>query len=304
MKASLLFKILICSLIIVSAKSPAKAQKGTIKALTVKNAAALQQYFKYTGKNTPVISGHRGGMIKGYPENSIETFHNTLQHTPAFFEIDPRLTKDSVPVLMHDATLERTTTGSGKVSDYTYAELQKFRLKDPQGNATDYRIPTLKEAILWSRGKTVMNLDHKDVPLEMTAKILRECKNEVIMLTIHSPKQARFYLNDNPNRMFSAHILTKKAFEEYEKEGIPWKNMIAYIGPAFKPENKELLALLHAKGVMCMISAAPSYDKLQTPAERAEQYRETFQQGADILESDFPIEVAEAIKPLLSKKNL
>ncbi len=303
MKASLFYKTLVCSLIIVTAKLPAKSQSGDVRAFKIKNAAALQQYFKYTGKSTPVVSGHRGGMIKGFPENSIETCYNTLQHTPAFFEIDPRLTKDSVPVLMHDATLDRTTTGTGKVSDYTYAELQKFRLKDLQGNATKYKIPTLKEAILWSKGKTVMNLDHKDVPLEMTAKILKECKNEVIMLTIHSPQQARFYLNDNPNRMFSAHILTKKTFDEYEKEGIPWKNMIAYIGPRFQPENKELLNLLHAKGVMCMISAAPSYDKLPNPAERAEHYRQTFMQGADILESDFPIEVAEAIKPLLSKKN-
>ena len=75
--------------------------------------------------------------------------------------------------------------------------------------------------------------------------------------------------------------------------------MIAYIGPQNKPENKELLELLHAKGVMCMISAAPSYDKLKDLAERANHYRETFTMGADILESDLPIEVAEAIKSIM-----
>jgi glycerophosphoryl diester phosphodiesterase len=75
--------------------------------------------------------------------------------------------------------------------------------------------------------------------------------------------------------------------------------MIAYIGPTNKPENKELLDMLHAKGVMCMISAAPSYDKLKDPAERANHYRETFAMGADILESDLPIEVAEAIKSIM-----
>ncbi|MNY55784.1 hypothetical protein D3C86_1917930 [compost metagenome] len=71
--------------------------------------------------------------------------------------------------------------------------------------------------------------------------------------------------------------------------------MIAYIGPENKPENKELFDMLHAKGVMCMISAAPTYDKLADAAERAKHYRETFAQGADILESDLPIEVAAAI---------
>ena len=264
--------------------------------LKIRNEKQLKEHFRYKGKNTPFISGHRGGMIKGFPENSIETFENTLRHTPAFFEIDPRLSKDSVAVLMHDATLDRTTNGKGKVSDYTFEELQKFRLKDPEGNVTGCKIPTLKEVVLWSKGKTVVNLDKKDVPMEMTAKLLKEYKNDVIMLTVHNAEQAKFYYNQNPKWMLSAFVKTKKAFNEYEAAGIPWANMIAYIGPTNKPENKELFDMLHAKGVMCMISAAPTYDKLPDAAERAKNYRETFEQGADILESDLPIEVAEAIK--------
>ncbi|RZK98184.1 MAG: glycerophosphodiester phosphodiesterase family protein, partial [Pedobacter sp.] len=148
----------------------------------------------------------------------IETFENTLKHTQAFFEIDPRLTKDGVAVLMHDATLDRTTNGTGKVSDYNYAELQKLRLKDPEGNLTDARIPTLKEVILWSKGKTMVNLDKKDLPLETTARILTECKNEIIMLTVHNAEQAKFYHTYNPNWMLSAFVKTKKAFKEYEKQ--------------------------------------------------------------------------------------
>ncbi|GEP98500.1 hypothetical protein CCY01nite_47600 [Chitinophaga cymbidii] len=263
--------------------------------LNIKSTKELKEFFRYKGKNTPVISGHRGGMVKGFPENSIETFENTLRHTPAFYEIDPRLTKDSVVVLMHDATLDRTTNGKGKVSDYTYAELQQFRLRDPEGHVTDYKIPTLKEAILWSRGKTVLNLDRKDVPPEMTAKILTECKNDIIMITVHTAEQAKFYHDYNPNWMFSVLVKTEEAFAEYVAAGIPYSNMMAYIGPENKPENKILLDMLHAKGVMAMISAAPTYDKLPNAAERAENYRETFAQGVDVLESDLPIEVSEAI---------
>jgi len=272
----------------------ASAQK--LHTLNIRNTKELKEFFRYKGKNTPIISGHRGGMVKGFPENSIETFENTLRHTPAFYEIDPRLTKDSVVVLMHDATLDRTTNGKGKVSDYTYAELQKLRLKDPEGNLTDCKIPTLKEAILWSRGKTILNLDRKDVPPELTAKILTECKNDIIMLTVHTPGQAKFYHDYNPKWIFSVLAKTEKAFKEYVAAGIPYSNMMAYIGPENKPENKPLLDLLHAKGVMAMISAAPTYDKLPDAAARAKNYRETFAQGADVLESDLPIEVAAAIR--------
>lgn len=263
--------------------------------LKIKNTEELKEFFRYKDKNTPIISGHRGGMIKSFPENSIETFENTLRYTPAFYEIDPRLTKDSIAVLMHDATLERTTNGTGNVSDYTYAELQKLRLKDPEGHVTEAKIPTLKEAIQWSKGKTVLNLDKKDLPLKMTAEILMESKNDIIMVTVHNAEEAKFYYNYNPRWMLSAFVKTKKAFKEYEAAGVPWSNMIAYIGSKSTPENQELLNLLHAKGVMCMISAAPSYDKLTDASSRAEHYRMVFEQGADILESDLPIEVAKAI---------
>lgn len=279
--------------------------QSAIYTLNAKNAMQLQQFLRYNGKDMPIISGHRGGTTTGYPESCIATFENTLRHLPAFFETDPRLTKDSVVVLMHDATLDRTTNGKGKISDYTWEELQKFRLKDGEGNVTEYKIPLLKDVIAWSKGKTFLNLDHKDVPLEMTVKLLKKCNNEVIMLTVHSPEEAKFYLKDNPKRIFSAFFLTKEAYYEYEKAGIPWKNMIAYIGPKPTPENLEILNLLHAKGVLCMISAAPSYDKLKDASERAAGYKKIIEHGADIIESDLPIEAGEAVKefiPLNSPK--
>ncbi len=267
-----------------------------VSALKIKDVKDLQKFFKYKKKHTPIISGHRGGMVKGFPENSIAAFKNTLQYTPAFFEIDPRLTKDSVVVLMHDATLNRTTNGTGKVADYTFAELQQLRLKDLEGNITPYQIPTLEEAIKWSSGKTVLNLDKKDVPLPFLERILSANANKVIMITVHNAKQAKYYYSLNPNRMFSAFIKTREALMEYEAAGIPMKSMIAYIGSVNQPANKDLLDLLHSKGIKCMISAAPVYDKLKNATERATNYRDIFKQGADILESDFPIEVAAALQ--------
>mgnify|MGYP001287870746 CR=1 FL=1 len=275
-------------------------QRHCIKTRSEKD---LQEFFRYTGKDAPLISGHRGCQIEGYPENSIESMEYTLRHTPAFFEIDPRLTKDSVIVLLHDATLDRTTTGTGKLSDYTWEEVKQLKLKDKYGNVTPYRIPTLEEAINWARGKTILNLDKKDVPFEMIAAIIRRLNaGSFVMVTVHNAKQAKFYYDDDPNRMMSAHIKTEKAMREFEKAGIPWKNMIVYLGPENKPEIKQLYDSLHARGVMCFLSAAPKYDKLSTPEERAEAYREVFRQGADILETDLPVEAAAAVKDLWPKK--
>ncbi len=280
---------------------PAEAQ-DQLHVLKMKKATDMHAFFKYTGNDVTLIAGHRGGMVKGFPENSIATFENTLRHTPAFFEIDPRLTKDSVIVLLHDATLERTTTGKGKLSDYTYAELKDIRLKDAEGNVTPYSIPTLAEVIEWGRGKTILNLDHKDVPLEMSAALIKKHKaSAFVMLTVHSPAEALYYLKTNKNSMFSAFIKNKKDFDDYEKAGVPFNQLIAYIGPRVKPDNQELYAMLNAKGAMCMISAASSYDKLKSAEERKEQYRAIVKDGATVLESDYPIEAAEAIADLIKK---
>ena len=278
----------------------------SLHVIQVKKPKDTHAFFRYTGMDIPIISGHRGGIVKGFPENSIESFENTLKHTPAFFEIDPRLTKDGVIVLMHDATIDRTTNGKGKLADYTWDELQQFRLKDFEGTVTDFRIPALEAVIDWARGKTILNLDIKDVPPERYVALIKRMKAEAfVMLTVHNPEQAMYYYGEIPSVTFSAHVLTKEAFEAYDKAGFPWKQSLAYVGPQIKPEGQELYRLIHARGATCMISAAPSYDKLKEATERQQAYREVFNDGADVLESDLPIEVGKAIqslKPTKSKK--
>ena len=267
-----------------------------IHTLEIKNVRQLHDFFKYREDDKPLISGHRGGIVKGYPENSLEALEHTLQSTPAFFEIDPRLTKDSVIVLVHDATLDRTTNGTGKVIDYTWEELRELKLVDHLGNLTPYRIPTLEEAIKWSKGKTVINLDKKDVPLEMTAAIIRKHKAYAhVMVTVHTAEQARYYYDQNNKQMFSAFIRNEEEFDAFEKEGIPWSQIMAYVGPLNKPENRELYDKLHRRGVKVMISSAPTYDKLEDVEERRKAYRDIIAGGADVIESDLPIEVAAAL---------
>jgi glycerophosphoryl diester phosphodiesterase len=288
-----------------SCNREAASQKDSIHTLNISNTEDLKSFFRYTGNDAPLISGHRGGMVPGYPENSIETFENTLQHTPAFFEIDPRLTKDSIIVLMHDVTLDRTTNGSGKVSDFTLAELKKLKLKDKEGNVTEFRIPTLEEAIKWSKGKTILNLDKKDVPLEMTADIITRLNAAShVIVTVHPPEQAKFYLEKNSDIMFSAFIKTMEAFEDYENAGIPWSNVaIAYVGPRLKTENQELYRMLHERGVKYMVSTASSDDRLEDPEARKQAWKEIAKAGVDVIESDLPIEVANSIKGVMPVKN-
>ena len=73
--------------------------------------------------------------------------------------------------------------------------------------------------------------------------------------------------------------------------GVPWENMIAYVGHSITPENKKIVEMLHARGVRCMISVAPTHDKLPSKEERALKYKEEIDKRPDIIESDIPTEV-------------
>lgn len=89
------------------------------------------------------------------PENSLRAFEKAVAGGYGI-ELDIRLTKDKIPVVFHDATLERMCGREGKVCEYTYGELQQFVL----GNS-DQRIPTLKEVLEVVDGKVPLIVEFK-----------------------------------------------------------------------------------------------------------------------------------------------
>jgi glycerophosphoryl diester phosphodiesterase len=75
--------------------------------------------------NRPLAISHRGYSTH-YPENTRLAYEKAVELGCEMIECDVNISKDGVLVMMHDAKLDRTTTGSGKVSDYTFEELQRL----------------------------------------------------------------------------------------------------------------------------------------------------------------------------------
>lgn len=276
--------------VVAAAATAGCAGQPTPHYIDVSNERELYAYFRYSPERDIVVSGHRGGISPGYPENCIESFERTLTLTESFFEIDPRLTKDSVIVLMHDATIDRTTTGSGRVSDYTYAELLQFDLVDRDGNPTPYKIPTLAQCIEWSRGKSILNFDIKDVPQDFLSDFIASLDPapQNLMYTVHNPRMAWVYLERNPGAMLSAHCKNMEEFEAYAASGLPWGQVMAYVGRSMVPENRPLYDTLHSLGVMCMISVAPTHDRLEDDGAKVEGYLAEIAAAPDVIETDYP----------------
>ncbi|GAA6112999.1 MAG: glycerophosphodiester phosphodiesterase [Apilactobacillus sp.] len=102
-----------------------------------------------------LVFGHRG-VPDLYPENSLQGFRYALYHHIDGLEFDVHLTKDNIPVVIHDERIDRTTDGRGLVNSYTYEELSQFSLENYE------RIPKLEELLALIEGRDVLvNLEFK-----------------------------------------------------------------------------------------------------------------------------------------------
>lgn len=99
----------------------------------------------------PLFAAHRGGAAL-WPENSLLAFRNALALGADFLELDVHLSRDGEVVVIHDATLDRTTDGSGPVRERTAAELRALHLKDRGGAPTAEPVPTLDEVVALAAG--------------------------------------------------------------------------------------------------------------------------------------------------------
>ncbi|MGB2695757.1 MAG: glycerophosphodiester phosphodiesterase [Dehalococcoidia bacterium] len=105
----------------------------------------------------PAIVGHRGYAARA-PENTLTSLRVAIACGVRFVEIDVHGTRDSVPVVLHDATLDRTTTGMGPVGDWLSWELRReVAIDRRRGHA----VPTLAEALETVRGKARLAIEVK-----------------------------------------------------------------------------------------------------------------------------------------------
>lgn len=118
-------------------------------------------------KALPSVIAHRGASSFA-PENTLPAFELAKLMEAAMFECDVQLSRDDIPVIIHDDTVNRTTDGHGKIHELNLQELQNLHINNPF-SLNDYHfeckleIPTLKDTLNWC-------LNHK-MPLNLELKI-------------------------------------------------------------------------------------------------------------------------------------
>jgi glycerophosphoryl diester phosphodiesterase len=127
----------------------------------------------------PVNLAHRGASFVA-PENTMEAFRTAVEAGAGGLELDVHLTRDGHVVVIHDATVDRTTSGTGAVSEMTVDELRRLdagHAFSPDGGPTrpyqgrGVRVPTLEE-VLEGFPDVAVNIDLKDGSPGIEAAVL------------------------------------------------------------------------------------------------------------------------------------
>lgn len=218
------------------------------------------------------IVGHRG-VRAILPENTMVSFQKAIDLGLNGIETDIHMTTDGQLVLHHDATLERTTNGSGNIEEFSYAELKKLDagVKFSEGYAGQY-IPRLEELLERIEDPAFfLNVEMKDYRPEALEKTIHTldkygfhdryviaCFDANVTTLAHEKygvKTQGFPLHmvknledDTESHYYSSGIwmndLTKELVDEYYKKGIdPW---------CWCPDTEEAVRLALSTGITLM----------------------------------------------------
>ena len=144
-----------------------------------------------------IVAAHRGDW-RNYPENSLAAIDNAIKMGVDIVELDVQRTKDGVLILMHDTSLDRTTTGKGKIKEVTMDSIAKLNLKNGCAIRTIHKVPTLEEALVHAKGKIMINLDKADRYFDEVYALLKKTgtTNQIIMKGNKSYEKAKEQYGD------------------------------------------------------------------------------------------------------------
>jgi len=291
-KYNLVF-LIFCFLLVNCKSSGETPETNESTSTTSKKEVTLFTSFDQWLQNPqPMVSAHRGGPYPGFPENAIETFQNVVDQIPAVIECDVSMTKDSVLILLHDKTLDRTTTGSGNVTDWMYDKLRDLLLVDNQGDTTSYRIPTLDQALAWGNGKTLFTLDIKrGVPFEKVMNTINKLNATTYAAIItYRIQDAKLVHSLNSDIMISVSAGDEGALEQIAKSGIPAEKLLGFVGtrePEFAHYEK-----LQELDIKTILGTLGNLDKRALAKGDDSVYLTYISNGANIIATDRPLEVA------------
>lgn len=236
-----------------------------------------------------MVAAHRA-FHQTVPENSLAAIRESIKAGIDIAEIDVRRTADDSLVLLHDGTIDRTTTGSGEIETLYWNEVKDlFLLHD--GEVTAEKIPLFRNALLLGKGKILFDLDLKTEKIE---KIM-----EVVVQTDAS-KSVFFFDSDWPvlEKVRQKHpgwYLMPRAYNvEMAKEAYDkFKPWAIHVDPSFA--SAELSEYFHSRGVYVWINALGAVDRSLKEGD-TRPFQDLIATNPSIIQTDLPIRIKQLVR--------
>ena len=244
-----------------------------------------------------LICGHRGGFYNLLPENSLTAMRYTVSNCrlqPAVVEVDVRKSKNGTLYILHDETVDRTTNGTGKITELADDYLNTLKLKTSSGLLTDESIPEFSKVLAYAKNNEVLlMLDVKDdiwkdvIDLVNKYSLAEKC----IALTFNPAVTEKVY---SLSRMISISFFLKDipAWNVVSKMNIPDRKLITYVTAT---TDLSLIATLKQRKIRIIADAS------ETMRNNANIYSGGFyktmieKMNLDVLITDFPVEVSQQL---------
>jgi glycerophosphoryl diester phosphodiesterase len=213
------------------------------------------------------VVGHRGAA--GYePENTLRSFRRAIELGAGWIELDVRMSKDGVLMVMHDETVDRTTDGTGEVAELTLNELK--RLDAGKGE----KIPMLQEVIDLAKGKAKVDIEIKSKGIEPDVVDMIEKNGIVRKCMVSSFKADIIKKVKELNEDVKTAIITSKVPEDVVKYigSIVKETGTDAIMASKKVTDGRLVGVAHKKGLEVGIWNADTPDEIRLYADMGPDY--------------------------------
>lgn len=192
---------------------------------------------------------HRGGMVWG-PEHTLPTFDHALGLGVDGVEIDVRFTRDRIPVVFHDADLERTTDCTGRIAARTLAKLAGC-------DAGSWFDPDFTGARIQPLDDTLAHLQAGSPELHVFLHMKRFGRSHVAAV------MATLQRSGLPDHRVTVVCNTEECLQRFDRAGAPrlaftfrpsddWKNSSPVLIPYLTPITRELIAAAHRRGQLVL----------------------------------------------------
>lgn len=206
---------------------------------------------------SPLLIGHRGYPAK-FPENTLASFDGAMQAGCDMIELDVTLTKDRKVMVIHDDTLDRTTTGRGPVSGHTLEEIKALDAGSWfDMRFSEERVPELSEVLKQTAGRCMLNIEIKKSAFEADYPA-DAIEHQVVELIKTSRAMDRVIISSFDQRILQriAAMEAPPAIAYISDHGADKRVLEMLLGmkafswhPRFKVLTREQVEMLHAAGV-------------------------------------------------------